>query len=47
MYGKVILCKTFILSKINYIIQSLALPEAILAEIDRIMFNFIWKKKLF
>ena len=44
MYGKIILCKTFLLSKINYIIQSLSLPDEILAEIDRIMFNFIWNK---
>ena len=44
IYGKIILCKTFILSKINYIIQSLSLPEEVLAVIDRIMFNFIWKK---
>ena len=45
MYGKVILCKTFLLSKINYIIQSLSLPDNVLAEIDRIMFKFIWQKR--
>ena len=46
MYGKIILCKTFILSKINYLIQSLSLPEQVLAEIDRIMFRFIWQKSI-
>ena len=45
MYGKIILCKTFILAKINYLIQSLSLPEQVLSEIDKIMFTFIWHKK--
>ena len=45
MYGKIILCKSFILSKMNYIIQSLSLPDIVLAEIDGIMFRFIWQKK--
>ena len=46
LYGKIILCKTFILSKINYILQSLSLPESALAEIDTLMFKFIWQKQL-
>ena len=46
IYGKIILCKTFVLSKINYIIQSLSLPETVLSEIDRLMFKFIWQKKI-
>ena len=46
LYGKIILCKTFVLSKINYILQSLTLPETVLAEIDRIMFKFIWQKQI-
>ena len=37
--------KTFLLSKINYIIQSLSLPTQFLEEIDRILFKFIWQKK--
>ena len=41
LYGKVIICKTFLLSKINYIIQSLSLPSQVLDEIDRISFKFI------
>lgn len=45
LYGKVILCKTFILSKINYMLQSLSLPDSVLAEIDRIMFKFIWENQ--
>ena len=45
LYGKIIICKTFLLSKINYILQSLTLPINVLEEIDRILFKFIWQKK--
>ena len=33
------------LSKINFIIQSLSLPQEVLAHIDSIIFTFLWKKK--
>ena len=45
LYGKIIICKTFLLSKINYIIQSLSLPSEVLDDIDRMLFKFIWQKK--
>lgn len=45
LYGKIIIAKTFILSQFTYIIQSLALPQYVLNEIDSLMFKFIWKKK--
>ena len=45
MYGKILLCKTFILSQVNYLIQSLSPPEEVLADIDRLMFKFIWQKR--
>ena len=44
LYGRIILCKTFLLSQINYVIQSLILPDQVLNEIDSIMFQFIWQK---
>ena len=44
LYGKNIILKTFILSKLNFIIQALFLPEKELADIDRILFKFLWKK---
>ena len=44
-YGKVIIAKTFILSKINFIIQPLSLPREVLAQINSIIFTFLWKKK--
>ena len=45
LYGKIIIAKTHLLSKINYIIQSLTLPSSVLEEIDKILFKFIWQKK--
>ena len=43
--GKVLIAKTFILSKLNYTIQALSLPKAIAAQIDSIIFKFLWQKK--
>ena len=42
--GKVLIAKTFLLSKLNYIIQALSLPKAIAAQIDSIIFKFLWQK---
>lgn len=43
LFGKSIVAKTFLLSKINYIIQSLNLPINIQKEIDNLIFKFLWK----
>ena len=40
--GKILICKTFLLSQISYVIQSLSLPDGVLAEIDTLFFKFIW-----
>ncbi len=45
LYGKIIICKTFLLSKISYAIQSLSIPEHILTQIDTLFFKFIWQTK--
>ena len=45
LYGKVLICKTFLLSQMSYIIQSLSLPDEVLNEIDALFFRFLWKKK--
>ena len=45
LYGKIIVAKTFLLSKLSYILQSLSIPQAILSEIDTLIFKFLWKKK--
>ena len=42
LWGKSIVAKTFLLSKLNYILQSLALPPHILDQIDDIIFKFLW-----
>ena len=45
LYGKIIVAKTFLLSKISYVIQSLSLPQTILNEIDLLLFKFLWQKQ--
>lgn len=42
IWGKSLVSKTFLLSKLNFIIQSLALPYHILDQIDDIIFSFLW-----
>ena len=42
LWGKSIVAKTFLLSKLNYILQSLALPTHILEIIENIIFKFLW-----
>ena len=42
--GKIIILKTLILSKINYIISSIGLPDKVLIQTNRILFRFLWKK---
>ena len=44
LWGKSIIVKTFILSKLNYILQSLRLPDHVLKLIDSLIFKFLWKK---
>ena len=43
--GKIITLQTLILSKINYIISSIGLPEKVLTQTNRILFRFLWQKK--
>ena len=42
LIGKCLVAKTFLLSKLNYIIQSLALPVNVINTIDEIIFKFLW-----
>ena len=44
VWGKSIVAKTFLLSKLNYIIQSLSLPIGTQKHIDDLIFKFLWKK---
>ena len=45
LLGKCLVAKTFLLSKITYIIQSLNIPTNVLNEFDALMFRFLWKNK--
>ena len=47
LLGKCIIIKTFLLSKITYILQSLCLPDDVLKEIDSLLFRFLWKNQNF
>ena len=42
IWGKSLVSKTFLLSKLNFIVQSLALPYHILNQIDDMIFSFLW-----
>ena len=43
--GKLCIIKTFLISQIIYVIQSLSLPDAVLNTINTLLFRFLWKKK--
>ena len=45
LYGKILICKTFLLSQISYTIQALVPPVKIINAIDLLLFKFIWQKK--
>ena len=44
LFGKSLVAKSFMLSKINHILQSLALPNSVLDIIDSLIFQFLWMK---
>ena len=43
--GKITIAKTFLISRLNYIIQALSLPKAISAQTGSIIIKFLWQKK--
>ena len=45
LLGKICVIKTFLLSQFVYIMQSIALPEKILTEMNTLLFRFLWRKK--
>ena len=44
LYGKILLCKTYLLSQVSFILQTLSLPNDVLNKIDTLFFKFIWQK---
>ena len=43
--GKVVVVKTFLISQLVFIMQSIGLPRAALQKINRMLYKFIWQKK--
>ena len=43
--GKIHILKTFALSQLNFVIQSISLPQRVLDQINQIFFRFMWKKR--
>ena len=46
LYGKILISKTFLLSQISFILQSLSLPDSVLTKIDTMIFKFLWQRNL-
>ena len=44
LWGRVLLCKTFLLSQISFNIQALSMPKKYIEELEGICFRFIWQK---
>ena len=42
--GKIQIVKTFLLSQLVYVFQSIAIPSKVIDEINTILYRFIWKK---
>ena len=43
--GKIIVAKTFLISKCIYLLQGLSLPLDMLKHIDQILYEFVWKRQ--
>ena len=43
IFGRILLCKTYVHSLFAYVLQALSLPKKVLDEIDSLCFKFIWK----
>ena len=43
--GKVIVVKTFLVSQLVYVMQSIGLPRQTLQKINRLLYKFLWQKR--
>ena len=43
--GKVIVVKTFLVSQLVYVMQSIGLPRLTLQKIKRLLYKFLWQKR--
>jgi hypothetical protein len=45
IHGKVLISKTFLLSQLTYVLQSLILPDSVLKKVNLLLYKFLWKKR--
>ena len=43
--GKIIVIKTFLLSQLIFVMQSIGLPENAITKINRLLYKFLWQRK--
>ena len=45
IHGKIVIAKTFLISQIIFVMQSIGLPETVLKQINTILYKFLWQRK--
>ena len=45
IHGKIIVTKTFLISQISYVMQSVGIPDIVLNKINTMLYKFIWQRK--
>jgi hypothetical protein len=45
IHGKVVVIKTFLLSQLTYVMQSIGLPLVILKKVNTMFYKFLWQRK--
>ena len=44
IHGKIVVTKTFLISQLIFVMQSVGLPETVLNKVNTILYKFIWQK---
>ena len=44
LFGRITLCKTYLLSQLSYSLQALSIPHKYAVQLDSLLFHFVWKK---
>ena len=45
IHGKILITKTFLMSQLTYIMQSIGIPESVLKKINTLLYKFVWQRK--
>jgi len=45
IHGKIVVIKTFLLSQVTYVMQSIGLPQEVLVDLNTLLYRFIWQRK--